>query len=198
LVLGGGIDRHRAIDRDQVVRLFVRPLEMIDAGTVTGGMVVMTRAEQYAAQFAAIDEAVRTMIAGCSEADWRRVCVDEGRTVGVVAHHIATVEGLFAGVIRALMAGQPASPGFSAEDVDQMNAQHAEAFATVGKAATLDLLRTNGAALTDVIAALDDAQLEQLAGVFGGHELRVAQVVEWAMIGHFQGHLANIRASLAA
>ncbi len=158
----------------------------------------MTRAERYATQFAAIDEEIRAMIAGCSDADWRQACVDDGRTVGVVTHHIATVEGTIAESFRALSAGEQASPRLSAEDIDRMNAQHAEEFATVGKAQTLDLLRANGAAVTDAIAALDDAQLEQFAGVFGGHELRVAQVVELALLGHFQGHLADIRATLAA
>ncbi len=158
----------------------------------------MTRVEQYAAQFAAIDEEIRSTIAGCSASDWRRACVDEGRTIGVVAHHIATVEGFFAGIIRASSAGQSASPGFSADDVDPMNARHAEDFATAGKAETLDLLRANGTRTTDAIAALDDAQLDQVAGVFAGHEMRVAQIVELGLLGHFQGHLANIRASLAA
>ncbi len=158
----------------------------------------MTRAERYATQFAAIDEEIRATIAGCSDADWRQACVDDGRTVGVVTHHIATVEGTIAESFRALSAGEQASPRLSAEDIDRMNAQHAEEFATVGKAQTLDLLRANGAAVTDAIAALDDAQLEQFAGVFGGHELRVAQVVELALLGHFHGHLADIRATLAA
>ncbi len=116
----------------------------------------------------------------------------------MVAHHIATVEGTIVEPFRALGEGEQASPHLSAEAIDRMNAQHAGEFATVGKAETLDLARANGASLTDAIAALDDAQLEQVAGVFGGHELRVAQVVDLALLAHFQGHLADIRATLAA
>jgi len=124
--------------------------------------------------------------------------VDEGRTVGVVAHHIATVEGTITGFFRELSTGEQASLHLSAEATDRTNAEHTREFATVGKAETLDLLRANGTSVADAIAALDDAQLEQGAGIFGGHELRVAQVIELALIGHFRGHLANIRASFAA
>jgi hypothetical protein len=161
-------------------------------------MESMTGAEQYAAQFAALEEEIRATVAGCSEEGWRRACVDEGRTVGVVAHHIASVEGFFGQVLNAVLADQPAPAGFSADDIDPMNAQHAAQFANVGKQETLDLLQTNGAAVAAAIAAFDDAQLERIAGAFAGQELQAAQVIEFGLIGHFQGHLANIRASLAA
>jgi len=157
----------------------------------------MTRAEQYATQFTTLNEEVIGTVAACTEAEWRRVCAGEERTVGVVAHHIATVEGTIADAIRVLSTGGHDAPHLSAEAIDRVNAQHAETFATVGKAETLDLLRTYGAALTAALAALNDAQLEQVAGVFGGHELRVAQVVELALIAHFGEHLTTIRATIA-
>lgn len=158
----------------------------------------MTRAEQYAAQLTAVNGQVLGAIGDCTEVEWRRVCVGEERTVGVVAHHIATVEGVFAAVIRALSAGGYAVPNLSAAELERMNARHAEEFATVGKAETLELVRTNGASVADAIAVLDDAQLEQVAGVFGGHELRVAQLVELALIAHIREHLASIHATCAA
>ena len=157
----------------------------------------MTRAEQYAAQLTTINEDVIGAIDSCTEADWRRVCAGEERTVGVVAHHIATVEGTIADAIRGLGAGGHDAPNLSAEAIERMNAQHVETFATVGRAETLDLLRTNGASLTTTLAALDDTQLERAAGVIGGYELRVAQMVELALIAHFREHLATIRATIA-
>jgi len=161
-------------------------------------MATLKQSEAYVAQLTTINEEIVSTIAACTEADWRRVCAGEKRTVGVVAHHIATVEGTFVGFLQAFRAGEHGAPNISPEAVDQMNAEHAAAFATVGKPETLDLLRQNGTALTDLLAALDDAQLAQVAGVFGGHELRVEQVVEWVLIGHFQEHLASIRATFAA
>lgn len=158
----------------------------------------MTRAEQYAAQFSALDAEVRAMVAGCSDEGWRRDCASEGRTVGVVAHHIASVEAFFAQVLGAVLADQPAPVGFSADDVDGMNAEHAAQFANVGKQETLELLRANGAAVLATIAAFDDARLARIAGEFGGQELPAAQVIELGLLGHFAGHLENIRTSLAS
>ena len=158
----------------------------------------MTRAETYAAQLTTLNEEISRTIASCTEADWQRVCADEERTVGVVTHHMVTVEGVIADALRGLNSVGYTAPNLSAEAIDRVNAQHAAAFTEVGRDETLALLRTNGAALTTALTALDDAQLDQVAGVFGGHELRVAQVVELALIAHFQGHLATIHATVAA
>jgi hypothetical protein len=114
----------------------------------------------------------------------------------VVAHHVAVVHRDFAGLVAALAAGETRSPSSSMDDVHQSNAQHAREHAAVGQAETLDALRTNGPAIADLLRGLRDEQLDRTAGVFGGHELSVAQVVEWIVIGHAREHLASIRATL--
>ena len=117
-----------------------------------------TRTEQLAAEFAAVNDDVIATVTGCTAAQWRLPCVNEGRTVGVVAHHIATVHRDFTGLLTALVAGQTRSPGSSMEQVHASNARHARDFATVGQSETLDLLRTNGAAVTQLLGRLDDEQ----------------------------------------
>jgi len=83
------------------------------------------------------------------------------------------------------------------EEVNAINAQHATDFATVGKQDVLDRLRASSAAGTEQLRQLDAADLERTAGVFCGHELTIAQLMEWIFIGHAAEHLASIRAAIA-
>lgn len=158
---------------------------------------MVTRAEQLAARFEAVNDEVIAAVTGCTDEQWRQACAGEGRSVGVVAHHIATIHRDFAGIIERLAAGATHPPRSSMEEVHQSNARHARDHAAAGKPETLDLLRENGAAIMHVLRGLGDEHLDRVAGVFGGHELSVARVVEWVVIGHAGEHLASIRATLA-
>lgn len=157
-----------------------------------------TRAEQLAAQFEMATNEVIAAVMGCTDTQWRETCASEGWSVAVVAHHIAVVNRDFIRIVTRLGAGEVLSPRASMDEVHRSNAQHARAFADVGKPETLDALRENGATVAQAIRSLSDTQLDRTAGVFGGRELSTAQVVEWIVIGHTRGHLASIRATIAA
>ena len=60
-----------------------------------------------------------------SEADWQRRVPGDGRKIGVVVHHVATMYPLEIDLARTLAAGQPIE-GVTAEVVDHMNAAHAK------------------------------------------------------------------------
>ncbi len=156
-----------------------------------------TRADEFAAQFEAVNDEIMATVTGCTDEQWRQPCASEGWSLGVVAHHIAVVHRDFIGLVEALAAGETRSPGSSMEAVHRSNAQHARDYAAVGKPETLDALRTHGAAITQLLHSLGDEQLDRTAGVFGERELSVAQVVEWIVIGHAGEHLASIRATIA-
>ncbi|HET8630214.1 MAG TPA: DinB family protein [Thermomicrobiales bacterium] len=155
-----------------------------------------TQVGRLAAEFEAVNDALIATVERCTDEEWRRPSAEEGWPVGVVAHHIASVHHDFIGLVGALAAGKTRSPGSSMADVDESNARHARDFAAVGKAETLAALRENAAALARLLRGLTDEQLERTAGVFGGHDLSVAQVLEWIVIGHAREHLASIRATL--
>lgn len=156
------------------------------------------RMEQFAAQFEAINDAVIAAITGCTDEQWRQPCASEGWSVGVVAHHIAVVHRAFTGLTETLAAGEMLPPRSSMEVAHRSNARHACDYAAVDKPETLDALRTNGATVAQRLRSLGDEQLDRTAGVFGGRELSVAQVVEGIVIGHAEVHLASIRATIAA
>ncbi len=156
-----------------------------------------TRVEQLAAQFAAVNHELSALIIGCTDDQWRQPCVDEARTVGVVAHHAAIVQQeSFTGMVALLVAGETYTPNTSMAEVDQSNAQQAREQAAAGKAEILDILHASAATIAQHLRSLDDAQLGRIAGTFGGHDLTVAQVIEMVVIGHVGMHLASIRATV--
>jgi hypothetical protein len=161
-------------------------------------MSITTRTEAFTARFEAINEEVIAIVRGCTEEQWRRATASEGWLVAVVAHHIAAVNGDFTRIVNRLAAGETFSPGTSMDAVHRSNAQHARDYANVGKQETLNLLRANGDAVTQGLRKLDDAGLDRIAGVFGGHELTVAQVMERVVIGHTTVHLASIHETLVS
>ena len=156
-----------------------------------------TRANHLATQLEAVNDEIVALVMGCTDAQWRQPCANEGRSVGVVAHHIAAVQEAFHRIVEALAAGATYTPQSSMEEVDRSNAQHAHDYAAVGKPETLDVLRTSGAAIARRLRALGDEHLDHTAGVFAGRELTVAQVVEGVVIGHAWEHLASLRATIA-
>jgi hypothetical protein len=155
-----------------------------------------TRVEQLAAELEALNEQVIALVMGCSSAQWQQPCGPDERPFGVVAHHIAEVNRDFAAIVAVLAAGGTYSPASSLDDVQAENARHAQAHQAVGRAQTLELLRANGAEMAQLLRTLDDAQLERVAGTFGGHQLTVQQVVEWIVIGHTREHLASLQAAI--
>lgn len=152
--------------------------------------------EDYEGAIAAVNDEIMAAIEGCTDEQWQRVTASEQWPVGVVAHHTGAVQKAFARVLGALETGAPV-PQFSAEDVEASNARHAQEFAAVDKPETRAFVRTNGAALVDATSRLTDERLNQVAGTFGGYELTVAQLLEFAVIAHLNEHLASIRATIA-
>ena len=156
-----------------------------------------TRAEQYAAQFAAANDEVIALVTGCTDEQWRLRCTDEERSVAVVAHHIADVNAAFTRMVARLASGTTYSPNTSMEEIDRNNARHALDYAEVGKPEVLAGLRTSGATIAQQLRDLSDEQLDHVAGVFGGQELTMAKVIEYVVIGHTAAHLNSIRATVA-
>lgn len=156
------------------------------------------RTSQLADQLQTVNQEVATTIQECTNEQWQQQTASETWPVAVVAHHIAMIQGNGARLMEMLAAGAETLPGFSAEDVEQMNAEHAQAFADVSKEDTLNDLQVNGGALARNIRKLNDEQLDRQAGTFAGYDMTVAQFIELAMIAHIQQHLGSIRETIAA
>lgn len=159
-------------------------------------MATTTKIEQLIARFDAVNDDAIALVESCDDEQWRAGCAAECWSAAVVAHHIASVHDEFMPLARAFAAGQTFSPGSAMDQVDRINAEHARAFADVGRAETADALRTNGAALAALLRTIADDALDRTAGTYGGREMTVAQVLEWIVIGHAREHLNSLRATL--
>jgi uncharacterized damage-inducible protein DinB len=159
-------------------------------------MSTTTRTAALATQFEAVNAEMIGVVSACSDEQWRQPIADDGRTVGVLAHHVGEVNGAFAKIVETLAAGGTYTPNVSMDEVHESNAKHARENAGAGKAETLDLLRANGDEILRVLGSIDDSVLGRVAGVFGGHEMTVSQVLEWVVIGHTAEHLGTIRKTL--
>jgi len=143
---------------------------------------------EFAADIDAGRERLIGFVRGCTDEQWHSAPLDgDPRPVGVVVDHVAHAYEYLAGWIRQTVAGQPAD--VNGEVVDALNAEHAQAAASVSRAdATAHLLR-GGGTISALIAGLSAADLE--AG--GGRVRRFAQIA----VRHADDHRAEIETALA-
>jgi hypothetical protein len=148
------------------------------------------RLERGAAALAALAESL-------SETEWQTSIPHDGRSVGVVVHHVATMYPLEMQLAHVLAAGEPIT-GVSWQVVDEINAKHAAENANVTKGAALDLLRRNSAAAAIAIRALSDEQLDRAATVSLNADapLTCQFFLEDHPVRHSYHHLAKIRQAL--
>lgn len=134
---------------------------------------------------------------GLSEAAWQARLPGDGRTVGVVVHHVASVYPLEIDLARTIASGKPIA-GVTWDDVAKMNAQHAREHTGIGKPEALELLRRNSKAAADAVRALTDEELDRAAPVSlnGDAPLTAQFFIEDHALRHSFHHLARIRAAL--
>jgi hypothetical protein len=132
-----------------------------------------------------------------SDAQWQTPIPGDGRKVGVIVHHVATMYPLEIELAQALAAGKPIA-GVSWDAVHDINAKHAGENGAVTKEAALDLLKRNSAAAASAIRALSDEQLDRAAPVSLNSDapLTCQFFIEDHALRHSYHHLARIRAAL--
>lgn len=132
-----------------------------------------------------------------TDAEWQTRIPKDGRRIGVVVHHVASMYPLEMQLAQVLARGEPVT-GVTAADVDAINARHAAEFDAVTKEEALDLLRRNSAAAATAIRALSDAELDSAAplSLNADAPLTCQFLLEDHPVRHSYHHLAKIRAAL--
>jgi uncharacterized damage-inducible protein DinB len=148
------------------------------------------RIEQGAQALAAFAESL-------SDAEWHARVPGDGRSVGVLVHHVAAVYPIEI-ELALTVAGGRSVDGITYEIVAKMNADHASKHASVGKAETLDVLRRNAKAAADAVRALTDDELDHAEPVSlnGGAPLTAQFLIEDHALRHSFHHLARIRSAI--
>ena len=149
------------------------------------------RIEEGAAGLAAFAE-------GLSEEEWRATAsATDGRSVGIIVHHVASMYPIEIDVARAIASGK-AVMDVTWDVVAELNAKHAREHAEVTKAAALELLRRNSHEAANAVRAFTDEELDRAApfSLSFGAPVSAQFVIEDHALRHSWHHLARIRAAL--
>ena len=159
-----------------------------------------SRAEALAARIEDGAAGLAAFAQGLSDTEWRtpvRGSGRDGRPVGVIVHHVASVYPIEIDLARTIASGK-AVAGVTWEAVAEMNAAHARDNAGATKADALDLLRKNSREAAAAVRAFTDAELDQAAPFSLSFDAPVTAqfVIEDHALRHSWHHLARIRAAL--
>ncbi len=157
---------------------------------------VSARAQEFAAEFRTLNDAVIEAIAGYSAAQWQAHTSDEGWTVAATAHHIAVGHAEIAKLIEAIAHDLPLPRvvTLTRDQGNQANLEHAATFADASRDEVLALLRENGAHVSAVVEAFTDADL---AKVQPGFPLSTERVIARVLIQHVRAHFASVQTAVA-
>ena len=147
-----------------------------------------------------LEQGARALIAfasGLTADEWKAQMPHDGRTIGVIVHHVASVYPIEIQLAQAVAQGQ-AVTGVLPKDIDDMNAKHAAENAAVTKEAAIELLQRNSAAAAAAIRELTAEQLATAAPVslYGDAPLTSQFVLEDHAVRHSYHHLSRIRKAL--
>src|SRR6202521_1801206 len=158
------------------------------------------RSDHLAEQYEAAHDEFVGLVASLTDDQWhlagknfpqRINDEDEGRPVGVIAHHVATNGDYITERIQTMLAGGPLAP------VNQraVNAEHARSHAGVTKDEVLRLLRASKNRIANAVRSIPDDQLDIERSTPAG-PMSAAQRVERVLIGHLKQHQGSIEGAI--
>ena len=155
------------------------------------------RSEVLAAR---LENGVRELVQLAStlnDEQWHTKIPHDGRTVGVVVHHVGTMYPIEIELAQKLAAGQPVE-GVTWDAVHELNANHAREHAACTKQEAIELVQRNSRAAAAAVRALSDEQLDTAAGLsLNSDGPRTCQfMLEDHAVGHAWHHLLKIRKAL--
>ncbi|HSE32444.1 MAG TPA: DinB family protein [Pyrinomonadaceae bacterium] len=141
--------------------------------------------------------ALENFAAALTQDEWEMRTPKDGRKIGVIVNHVATVYPLEIEFAQMVARGE-AVTDLTANVVNKMNAEHAKANDGVTKEQTLELLHQNSTAAAAAIRALSDAELDQAVPVtlYGGATVTCQFVLEDHAVRHSYHHLARLRSAV--
>lgn len=156
-----------------------------------------TRAEALAARIEDGAKALANFAERLTDSEWNTTVRPDGRTVGVIVHHVASVYPIEVQLAQQIASGHPIE-NVTWSVVADMNAVHARENRDCCKHETLHLLARNSRRAADAVRALTHEQLDTAAPVSlnAGAPLTAQFVIEDHALRHSWHHLAKIRAAL--
>jgi hypothetical protein len=155
------------------------------------------RSEALAERLEAGAAALASFASTLTESEWQTRVPKDGRKIGVVVHHVASVYPIEIQLAQALAAGN-AVTGVTWDVVHKMNHEHGDTNDGVTKESALALLASNSAAAAAAIRALSDEELGTAAPIslYSDAPLTCQFMLEDHAVRHSYHHLAKIKAAL--
>jgi hypothetical protein len=158
------------------------------------------RAESLANRIAEGAANLAAFAEGLSEEEWRTPVSEsgrDGRPVGVIVHHVASVYPIEIDLARTIASGK-AVTDVTWNMIAELNAKHAHDQAGVTKTAALELLRRNSREAAASVRAFTDDELDRAAplSLSFGAPVTAQFVIEDHALRHSWHHLARIRTAL--
>lgn len=159
------------------------------------------RSDSYAARFEADQQGFIELVESLDDEQWRRVGKnypqrmndeDEGRPVGVIAHHVASSQDMLIERIEVSVRGGVPPP----IDIRANNASHAAQHADASRDEVQRMLRHNKTSIAERIRSIPDDKLDVTQDSAAG-ALSVAQRLERVLIGHIAMHRGSIEAAIS-
>ena len=165
-----------------------------DPSTRSRSLGAGTRAEALAGRLEQGARALADFAASLTDAQWKTRCMPDGRTVGVIVHHVGFVYPIEIDIAQTIANGKPLT-GLTMDDVHALNAKHAVDNAAVTKEEAIEVVRANSAAAAKAIRALSDEQLAQAApaSLYSDAPVTCQFVLEDHAVRHSYHHLARLR-----
>ena len=157
------------------------------------------RSEALAVRLEAGAAALAALASTLSETEWQTRLPKDGRKIGVLVHHVASMYPIEIHLATLLGAGQPIT-GVTWDAVATINRDHADEQDGVTKETALALLAANSADAAAAIRSLTDDQLDCAAPVSLNSDatLTCQFFLEDHAVRHSYHHLAGIRAALGS
>jgi hypothetical protein len=143
--------------------------------------------------------ALAAFASGLTDAQWQSRMPGDGRKIGVIIHHVASVYPVEIHLAQVLAEGKPVT-GVTGADIHAMNAAHAVENDAVTKEAAIDLLQRNSAAAAAAIRALSQEQLASAApaSLYADAPVTCQFMLEDHAVRHSYHHLARLRNAVKA
>jgi len=132
-----------------------------------------------------------------SNAQWDTTVPRDGRTVGVIVHHVASMYPIEMGVVQKAVAGESITD-VTWEVVAQINAAHALEHGSPSRQEALELLARNSQEASRGVRRLTDADLARAVPFSLSYDapMTVQFIIEDHPLRHPWHHLARIRTAL--
>ena len=155
------------------------------------------RAEALAQRIEQGAQTLAVFAQGLSDAQWRTAVPPDGRQVGVIIHHVASVYPIEIHLATEIASGKAVTE-VTWGVVADMNAKHAQEHAAIGRQDTVELLRRNSHSAAEAVRAFTDEQLDRAApfSLNADAPLTAQFVIEDHALRHSWHHLAKIKAVL--